>query len=290
MSYQRRNPPKDSIGELIAPSNGYRGKLQKQGKQVRNHMKDNHKLIKDMEHKQREDAEEELSKQNHELYKLEQFKNVSGKALKAARDISRTSSGGEKEFLTKGTSDKRRDERKQESIQRRQELEAELEQLKISNQASQQRKVSVPKADEVLALAPRSEENFIKVNRQSAVKMQPKRDDDEDDDGRHEYYGQVPQYLVQRQAEKHRQEEERRRLAGDPDCPKGMVVMPEEERVRTLDKLHENLSDCLKQFERLPFVIETISMKRRKEELDRQISDLEKAIKIFSKPKVFVAK
>jgi hypothetical protein len=44
----------------------------------------------------------------------------------------------------------------------------------------------------------------------------------------------------------------------------------------------------MRALEKLPFVVETPSMRRRLEELEAKLKEIENAIKIFSKPKVFV--
>ena len=152
------------------------------------------------------------------------------------------------------------------------------------------RKASVPRADDVAALAPRSHANFIAANRQQAVAAKRRTaTEKENSDARHESYGRVPDYLQERKADWAALEEERRRQAPDPDCPRGMVRMSEEERLETLQVLRASKEECMAQLQRLPFVIETPSLRKKQNDLESKLREIENALSIFSRPKVYVA-
>jgi hypothetical protein len=76
--------------------------------------------------------------------------------------------------------------------------------------------------------------------------------------------------------------------APDPDCPSGMVLMPEEERVKTLATLRESYDQTRRKMNVLPLRIETLSQIRRKNALESKMQEIEDAIKIFDRPKVFM--
>ena len=100
----------------------------------------------------------------------------------------------------------------------------------------------------------------------------------------------VPTYLEQRKAQWEEEKEEVRRRAPDPNCPKGMCLMPEEERLDTLDTLYASRTDALKQLQAMPFVIETPSLKRKQQVLEGKLREIENALVLFNRPKVYIAK
>mmetsp|Transcript_16233 Transcript_16233/g.16966 ORF Transcript_16233/g.16966 Transcript_16233/m.16966 type:complete len:299 (-) Transcript_16233:208-1104(-) len=298
MSIQRRGDhfQRASIADYISPDNGLRGKMERNGQKPKNHMKDNYNQLKTIQDKNRERREEENNNNGKELYKLSQFRDVGARVFEPvqSRNLSDKHEGI---FLVRGASERRREELAEEGKQRRREIENSLNEAKMysNHQPSSPRKRSIPRADDIPIQPSRPPQNFINRNKQEIVKRQSSSANDrnsEDDDqiARHESYGRVPDYLVNRKQQWQELEEEKIRNRPDPNCPKGMMLMPEDERQSTLQTLHESRNECLKQIERLPFVIETPSAKRRAEELENKLREIEKAIDIFSKPKVFVAK
>lgn len=100
--------------------------------------------------------------------------------------------------------------------------------------------------------------------------------------------GKVPKYLKARQQQW--KEEEAIRIANtpDPSVPPGHTLMPREERLQTLASLEKNQTELLAQLNALPVRVDTLRVKTTKAELERKLSEIESAIKIFSRPKVFV--
>jgi hypothetical protein len=78
--------------------------------------------------------------------------------------------------------------------------------------------------------------------------------------------------------------------APDPDCPKGMKLMPEDERLSTLESLQASKTECLRLLTKLPFVLDTISSKKKQEVYENKLKEIENAISIFKRPKVFIKK
>ena len=69
-----------------------------------------------------------------------------------------------------------------------------------------------------------------------------------------------------------------------------MCLMPDAERVQTLQVLQQSKEDALQQLRRMPFVIETPSMRKKQENLENKLREIDNAVAIFSKDKVYVAK
>eukprot|EP00602_Paraphysomonas_sp_CaronLab_P003942 CAMPEP_0185018450 /NCGR_PEP_ID=MMETSP1103-20130426/1168_1 /TAXON_ID=36769 /ORGANISM="Paraphysomonas bandaiensis, Strain Caron Lab Isolate" /LENGTH=292 /DNA_ID=CAMNT_0027548263 /DNA_START=87 /DNA_END=965 /DNA_ORIENTATION=+ len=292
MPVQRRGDhyKRSSIANYIAPDNGLRGKMERQGMQPKNHMKDNLQQMRAVQSKHREEREE-ANRGGKELYKLSQFRDVGARVFEPQQKKSSLSGRHEGVFLVRGASEKRREELAEEGRQRRLEIENDIKEARLysNEQPASPRKGSVPRAEEVARLAPRTNADFVSRNRKEAVKVrQPVQQKEEPT--KHEAYGRVPEYLESRKAQWASAEEERRRNAPDPSCPPGMCVMPESERVQTLDTLQQSKQECLRQLERMPFVVETPSMKRRQDELEGKLREIDKAIEVFSKDKVYVAR
>ncbi|RLN54673.1 hypothetical protein BBJ28_00023402 [Nothophytophthora sp. Chile5] len=102
-------------------------------------------------------------------------------------------------------------------------------------------------------------------------------------------YGRIPRYLLERKEQWAREEEERRLNAPDPDCPPGMVLLDEDERIRTLRVLHKSLGEAQLRMNALPLSIETMMQIRRKNALEAKLQEIEDAIKVFDRAKVYVA-
>ncbi|NXF88305.1 ENKD1 protein, partial [Eubucco bourcierii] len=110
----------------------------------------------------------------------------------------------------------------------------------------------------------------------------------EQDNYNRQQKGHVPQYLLQRKELWRRQQEEQLRNLPDPDTPPGHTMMPEGQRLETLNNLKQSQEQLVKELVMLPVHADTLSMQKRRVELERNLSQLEEAIKIFSRPKVFI--
>ncbi|XP_042344708.1 enkurin domain-containing protein 1 [Plectropomus leopardus] len=100
--------------------------------------------------------------------------------------------------------------------------------------------------------------------------------------------GQVPQYLEERKEQWQREEEERKRNAPDPTAPAGHTLMPESERQETLKSLQETHRSLVSELLSLPLKADNLSVRSRRAHLDCRLSEIEEAIKIFSRDKVYV--
>ncbi|XP_009077330.1 PREDICTED: enkurin domain-containing protein 1 [Acanthisitta chloris] len=99
--------------------------------------------------------------------------------------------------------------------------------------------------------------------------------------------GHVPQYLLERK-ELWRRQMERLRNLPDSHTPPGHTMMPEDQRLETLCNLKQSQKQLTKDLVTLPVRVDTLSMQKRREDLERKLSQIEEAINIFSRPKVFI--
>ncbi|KAI9034407.1 calmodulin-binding-domain-containing protein [Hyaloraphidium curvatum] len=104
--------------------------------------------------------------------------------------------------------------------------------------------------------------------------------------------GQIPAYLTKRKdewarEERRREEElaERRRIRA---IPPGFAVMPEEERLETLEYLRRKQDRLIDELSRMPIVVDTLAMKARRRRIEGTLDELEKALDHFSRPPVYV--
>lgn len=74
----------------------------------------------------------------------------------------------------------------------------------------------------------------------------------------------------------------------DDLCPPGHVALPDNERKETLRMLRNSFAELVSELNKLPVKTDTLRMRNRKMELEKQLTKLEEGIKVFSRPKVFV--
>ncbi|XP_068103445.1 enkurin domain-containing protein 1 [Hyperolius riggenbachi] len=100
--------------------------------------------------------------------------------------------------------------------------------------------------------------------------------------------GHVPQYLLDLKEQWMKEKEEMKKQAPDPSMPPGHTMMPEKERQETLSKLKQTQSQLTKDLLMIPVRADTLSFQNRRTELEKKLSEVEEAIKLFSRPKVFI--
>lgn len=99
--------------------------------------------------------------------------------------------------------------------------------------------------------------------------------------------GKVPAFLKRRKAEL----EEEKRLAAlppEPTPPPGYRRIADGERLKMLETLRKRRTEVESQIRALPLRIETLGQRRREEDLDKHVAQLEKMLVMFNKPVVFV--
>lgn len=98
--------------------------------------------------------------------------------------------------------------------------------------------------------------------------------------------GVVPKYLRERKEQL--PHAEGTGVAIDDVCPPGHVALPDTERKETLRMLRNSFAELVSELNKLPVKTDTLRMRNRKMELEKQLAKLEEGIKVFSRPKVFV--
>ncbi|XP_077376826.1 enkurin domain-containing protein 1 isoform X2 [Festucalex cinctus] len=99
--------------------------------------------------------------------------------------------------------------------------------------------------------------------------------------------GQVPHYIEERKKQWRKEEEERRKKL-NPSVPVGHTLMAENDRQETLKTLKESHRSLLTELLLLPLKADNLSVRLRRTHLERRLSEIEEAIKIFSRDKVYV--
>ena len=304
MSQQRRSNPvygRAQIADFICPDNGFRGNQARRGIAPKDHMKENYKQLREIQNR-RLDEKEMAQAAPKELYKLAQYKGVQSRVFDTPMpETSRGRPQGEVEsvFLTKGASRARLLQKQDEARQARMEVKKQMEDAAYYSTAERPAtptKPSVPKKTERGLLA-RRDQDFVSQNRikaQVAMPPSPLKGKDGWGDGekaeKHSSFGRVPDYLEQRKAEWRAKEEELEKKKADKGCPPGMCLMPDDERLKTLETLELSKVEVTRQLAKCPFIVETPKARMKVESLEQRLKEIENAINLFSKPKVFVAK
>ena len=87
---------------------------------------------------------------------------------------------------------------------------------------------------------------------------------------KHQEYGKVPSYLLKRKEEMlNRQQQYQERLKDHPtDCPEGMRLMKDGDRLETLRQLEDSRLKLLKSLADLPLIVDTLALQRQKTMLE----------------------
>ena len=105
----------------------------------------------------------------------------------------------------------------------------------------------------------------------------------------HKNFGKVPQYIkkyndefAEKKAKKAQEEE-------DKNLPEGMKLMPEEERLATLNELLASKETINEMLQKMPISMRTQSLQEKKRGLETKLQEVERAITTFSRKKVLIA-
>jgi len=100
--------------------------------------------------------------------------------------------------------------------------------------------------------------------------------------------GKVPNYLKKRKEDWEQEIVNMIKNKPDPDQPPGHRKLPEEERLKTLELLKETQARLLKEVNSLPIRNDTFHLQSKKNDYEKRFNEIDEAVKIFSRPKVFV--
>lgn len=268
-----RHASGSAVGSILQPVNGVRDAMRRRGQKPKDHARANIAKMRAQQRKHREDRE--AAAEAKEGFKLRRFAKVQ----------SRVDRSGVAKDEASGASPPKP---KKKFLRRKSDKGPAPHRMPSKFVREGPRKASVPKAREVARLAPRSSVDFVSSNAVEVITAEPKRRASEREETKHGEFGKVPAYLQKRRAKWAATEADRIASAPDPDCPPGMTVMPESERLETLRALKATLDDVKANLQRLPLTIETPSQIRRKNALEAKYKEVEDAVKIFSRRKVFV--
>ncbi|XP_047521893.1 enkurin domain-containing protein 1-like isoform X1 [Pieris napi] len=100
--------------------------------------------------------------------------------------------------------------------------------------------------------------------------------------------GVLPKYLRERKEQTAKELEDTKADEDHIMCPPGHVTLPDNERKETLRMLRNSFAELVSELNKMPVKTDTLRMRNRKMELEKQLAKLEEGIKVFSRPKVFV--
>lgn len=100
--------------------------------------------------------------------------------------------------------------------------------------------------------------------------------------------GQIPSYLTERKKQWELERERQLKLIEEASIPAGHTLLPDEERLETLELLKKNHEELLQSLASLPVRNDTLRLQHYKDDLEHQLAKVEEGIKIFSKPKVLI--
>ena len=101
--------------------------------------------------------------------------------------------------------------------------------------------------------------------------------------------GKVPKYLDQRKETLKKEALARVKKIEVKSYPPGTRLLDETERVTTLDNLTKKRNEIVKGLDSLPISMDTLRARTRKRKLDAELDELDAAIKVYQRTKVFVA-
>ena len=102
-------------------------------------------------------------------------------------------------------------------------------------------------------------------------------------------YGRVPAYLRERKLEMLAARRDAEAAERAAHIPPGMRVLPEEERLETLEILRVNRADVEEKLRALPIAkTDSQTLRRRKSELEARLAEIEDAQKVFERKTVLV--
>ncbi|KAI8926123.1 calmodulin-binding-domain-containing protein [Entophlyctis helioformis] len=239
-----------AMGMLLHPSKGLRDDIARAGGTPKDHMKENRQMLRNMQ-KDNKHRKDEAAKQPPPPFKLKQFADVPPRVSTRSRTGSEASSEGtlSSRPSTAGLSEASRTSSKPKNFIAINAAKAKKPSSSISSS-----KTVTPTEDPKSRIKP----------------------------------GQIPKYLVDRKLQWARQEEERIMALEKDKIPAGMALLPDIERVRTLNGLRRQHQELLDELSRFPMIVELPSLKARRARIERDLTEVEQAIDTFSKPKVFV--
>jgi hypothetical protein len=102
-------------------------------------------------------------------------------------------------------------------------------------------------------------------------------------------FGRVPKYLHGIKKDIAETKAAEAAAAERAKLPPGMRLLTEDERLETLQQLLDEKEATFLEYNRLPIAANTMAIRNRRNELENKLTELETAVKVFTRPKVYVA-
>jgi hypothetical protein len=264
------------VSAFLNPVNGYRGQLARKGIAPKDHAAENKRALRELEASARAKTAAAEAAAASESYakKPAQFNHVESIVVKTILSKeTNPSDTASHEFLKKGARQPPATPQSERQYTRREKTKPALPDFSSHNQN--------------IALEEPKPKNFIAENAKTVV-VAPEPSKPINAKKESHKAGEVPQYLVERKAAMEREREEAERVAREQEQAKsGMVLLGDAERLSTLDQLLTSKEDAVAELHRLPFS-DTLRVKKRRTELEKRIEELEAAVAVFSREKVYV--
>jgi hypothetical protein len=161
----------------------------------------------------------------------------------------------------------------------------------VQKRDTSQVKASVPKRDEKPVMGLISQKNYITANAVDNILSVPRKQVQKDVNYlQKQDYGKVPAYLdrVKDQIRDEYGMIEQMQQRNQPVDQEAIEVLTEADRERLLAGLKANWEAVNKEYQTLSFTLDTPAKKKRKEDYEAQLEEIEKDIKKLTKKFVFV--
>ncbi|KAJ3235682.1 Enkurin domain-containing protein 1 [Chytriomyces hyalinus] len=246
-----------AVGMALKPSRGLRDDIVFAGGKPKDHLRENYRRLKDMQ-KDMKALEIEKAKPPPVPFKMKKFEHVQAKL-----STHRPSSASD------GASDG-------------------------SSQYNQSRPSTADSSNRAPSLASHgsttSSRNYIHLNAIKAKepKLKQSSSDLSQEVKRSTKMGELPKYLLDRKMEWAEREKERLDALKRECIPKGMKLIPDQERIDTLNFLKDTKQKLLTELSHFALVVESAKLQKRRSALEKKLSEIEEAIGVFSRKKVYV--
>mmetsp|Transcript_68645 Transcript_68645/g.143246 ORF Transcript_68645/g.143246 Transcript_68645/m.143246 type:complete len:239 (-) Transcript_68645:72-788(-) len=161
----------------------------------------------------------------------------------------------------------------------------------VQKRSTVKAKPSVPKRDEKPVMGLVSQKNYITANAVDNILAVPKKPvSNKVNYLAKQDYGQVPQYLgrVKTQIQEEYRMIEEMQHSNQPQEEDDIELITDDERNKLLEGLKANWEAVNKEYQTLSFTLDTPAKKKRKEEYEAQLEQIETDIKKLTKKFVFV--
>eukprot|EP00474_Spongospora_subterranea_P010607 CRZ11065.1 hypothetical protein [Spongospora subterranea] len=280
----RRNADKNMSGDAVAfainpkhPFKDFQYRGSSKGTGIKkDHARENRELIKQLQRKAKEKAEEEEARKSLPVFRMKRFAEAGSKLGTMLKEGTVPKEGVEKkrDFLRKGSGSLRRSHSSEGEAGPHNSNICQMGSLKIGEG---------PPAGE-------KPKNFIKHNLKTVVNAHPPKVNHVEPTPitQEMWFGRVPLYIHKRKVELAQKQEEKRLDKEKEKLPPGMTLMSEEERQRTVELLLQNQQKLMGQLAKMPLTIETPSLVEKHNQINAKIEEVESALKLFSRKKVYI--